>query len=68
MAKKDCINCKNCTLKKSAYENGYTTVCDFQDKIKSLSDDELLERIITKKCDWFAKGTPKTSNKQHFDD
>lgn len=66
--KKDCLNCKHCTLKKSAYEDGYTNVCDFQDKMKSLSDEELLQRILTKECDWFEKGEPKVSNDFCFND
>lgn len=62
MAKKDCLNCSNCTLKKTAYEDGYTNVCDFQDKIKRLTDEELAKRIISKECDWFVKGKPKVSD------
>ncbi len=65
---KDCMNCKHCTLKKMAYEDGYTNVCDFQDKIKSLSDEELLKRITTKECDWFAKGKPKVNDELYFND
>lgn len=66
--KKDCMNCKHCTLKKMAYEDGYTNVCNFQDRIKALSDDELLERIITKNCGWFEKGEPTVSEELYFND
>lgn len=68
MAQKDCMNCKNCTLKKMAYENGHINVCNFQDKIKQLSDEELLKRVVTKECNWFEKGEPKVSDEVCYDD
>lgn len=66
--RKYCMNCKHCTLKKCAYENGFTNTCDFENRIKELSDAELLKRILTKECDWFEKGEPKISNELYYND
>lgn len=65
---RDCMNCKHCTLRPMAYENGVTNVCDYQDRISKLSMEDLLKRIKTKKCDWMEKGKPKRSNEVVYDD
>ena len=56
--KMDCMNCKHCILKKTAYENAYTNICEFESRLDSLSDEQLLERIVNKTCEWFEKGKP----------
>lgn len=66
--KKDCMNCKHCTLRPMAYENGVTNTCDFEDEISDLSLEELAVRIKTGECNWMEKGTPKTSNKKYYND
>lgn len=68
MKKKDCMNCKNCTLRPMAYNNAFTNVCDFEDKIAELLKEKLMERIKNKTCDWFEKGEPKVSNEVYYED
>lgn len=56
--KKDCMNCKHCILKKMQNTKAYTNTCEFENRIKSLTMDELVERIQNGTCDWFEQGEP----------
>lgn len=61
VAQKDCLNCKNCILKPLDCGNGTTNACTFEDKIQTLSQQELLTRLMNNECEWFEKGSPKNS-------
>lgn len=68
MAKKDCMNCRNCILRPMAYQAGVTNTCRFEDRIQTMPQDELVRRMITKECDWFEQGTPEKSSEVCYDD
>lgn len=56
--KRNCMECKNCILKKMPHTKGYSTHCMCEDKIAQLSMKELELRIVTGTCDFYAAGIP----------